>query len=314
MKYNYIVTFWSGNISTVKLDVELVLSSIYYLKDPAIKILLLLTDKDSVEIIRRQFKSYSTFLQCYYVGDIKNEYKISSYAMEASYIERYVSFYKAITELDILSDDHINMVCMIDLTDCYFFKNIFTITNWEYNINLFPDGFTCLYSFYHKIPDPTNMLWINNIDKYLKINKHIFKKEDIILNGGTILCKSFNSFKKLINDLYNIIKTFYLIGTKEPLITDQALLNIYYYNNLYIECVESDFYVYSYYNNFIVGGFYNNKNEDEIFFDSKNFIYKSYVRNYKFSPAIFHAHFWKYPNHIINMLCERINLINRYEI
>lgn len=298
MKYNYILTFWSGDILDEKDNVRLFLSSVKHLNDPMIKVILILVGPNNVNEVREEFKAYFNFLQCYFLGDCIYEYKITSYSNVSIFLERYASFYKAINELNILIESNTNMICILDVTDSYCFKNIFTCTEWNHKINLFADICCFEHSISFNSIHPIMLLWLNSVNKYLK-TPHNFIPSDYIINGGTMFFNSLEGFKNFFYDINEMLLMLYKVINKEDVI-DQAILNIYYYNNLFKRCNCSDFYIHDCTNNHIVGGY--DINKFKLTYNDSKLIVNSAISNKEFSPAIYHCHFFNYPKTILNEL------------
>lgn len=302
MKYNYILTFWSGNVLYEKDNINLFLSSIRCLHASNIKVLLVLTGCNNVDEVRNEFKNYSEFLQCYYIDEHITEYKIYSYSTVHIYLERYTAFYKILNELNILTDENTDMICMIDINDSYWFKNVFTCNNWTHKINLFSDAACFDYALVNKTIHPLMEQWIYDADKCLKKNTHKFTSLDYIINAGSILCTSLESWKCFLRDMIDIMMQFYNHMGKEY-ITDQAILNIYYYSKLFKECNETDFFLYKYPNEYIIGGYC--MNNFKLSYINSKLIIKLTALNVNCSPAIYHCHFYNYPINILNTLKEK---------
>lgn len=311
MKYNYIVDNWSGDILSKADDIDFLLSSVYYLKDPSIKVVLFLSGcHNNIDTVRERFKMYSTFFQCYYVGNLNTEYKITSYSSHQVYIERYLSLYKATIEYNIFNEETTNMILLIDSTDCYFFKNIFAYKKWKNNINLFSDGFSCPYwPLKYGSLEPVNSGWIYLIDKYVKLNKHEFKLTDFIICAGTILCKNLTFWKNIISDLTDFIALLYKIQSNNEMITEQGVMNIYYYNKLFKRCVDTDFQLNSGHDSEILACYI--KEEDKMYYneDLNELRVFSHFQTKTIYPVIHHCHYYRYSDDVLNILRKKIEVI-----
>lgn len=313
MKYNYIIDNWSGDLLHRADEIEMLLSSVYYLNDPSMRVLLFVSgNADNIELTRDRFKQYSKFFQCYYIGNINDEYKVSSYSSHLVYIERYLSLYKATVEYDILDESTTNMVCLVDSTDCYFFKNLFKCKDWDSNISLFADGFSSPYwTSTHDFLEPINSGWREIVDKHLKINKYTFKMSDYVICAGTILCKNLTQWKNLISDLNDFISLLYKIKTNTEMITEQAVINLYYYNKLFKRCVEDDFCLNSGHDSEIVACYV--INEDRMYFNKKlnRLRLFSKFQNKNIYPIVHHCHYNRYSERVLNILNSRIEKIHQ---